>query len=102
MAIEKQDKVADEDAPERAAGYLEYLGEEPHGTAFLTTHTLPKGDGLWKRNKLTANKDIVWERDPNGPAVGQKGNRFLVPIEDLPSGALEVLEKLPQYRRVSE
>jgi hypothetical protein len=82
--------------------YIEYLGEEPHGTAFLTAHTLPKGDQLWKRSGLKVTKDVTWERDPYGPGIGQKGNRMLVAVEDLPDGTAEVLEKLPMYKRVND
>lgn len=93
----------EESAPETTeVEYIEYLGEEPHGTAFLSSHTLPRGDGLWKRNKLDVRKDVTWERDPYGPGIGQEGNRMLVRVDDLPAGTAEVLEKLPQYRRVSE
>jgi len=81
--------------------YMEYLGEEPHGVAFLTSHTLPKGDGLWKQNKLTVTKDIVWEADPSGPAIGQKGRRMLVPLADLPDGVAKVLDKTPGFKRVT-
>lgn len=95
--------LAEESAPEATeVEYIEYLGEEPFGTAFLTSHTLPRGDGLWKRNKLDVRKDVTWERDPYGPAIGQPGNRMLVRVDDLPAGTAEVLEKLPTYRRVSE
>jgi hypothetical protein len=96
---EEQAAAADENTK---VEYIEYLGEEPYGTAFLHTHTLPRGDGLWKRAKITANKDVTWERDPYGPGIGQKGNRMLVRVEDLPTGAAEALEALPQYKRVSE
>lgn len=96
------EELRQEAEAENNQGYIEFLGEEPHGTAFLTTHTLPRGDGLWKRNKLTVNKDIVWERDPMGPAIGQPGSRMLVPISDLPDGTLEILEKTPGYKRVNE
>lgn len=85
-----------------AREFIEYTGEEPHGTAFLTSHTLTKGDALWKRNKLTVTKDVTWERDPLGPGIGQKGNRMLVDVEDLPDGVAEVLAKTPGYKRVSE
>lgn len=95
--------MADEKAVATAPNrdYIEYTGEEPYGTAFLSSHTIPKGDALWKRNGLQVTKDVTWERDPNGPAIGSKGNRFLVPLEDLPDGAAAVLDKLPNYKRVT-
>jgi hypothetical protein len=83
-------------------GYIEYLGEEPHGTAFLRSHSIPKNDPVWKRNRVEDAKAVAWERDPTGPGVGQKGNRMLVPIEDLTPAMVAVLEKLPGYKRVSE
>jgi hypothetical protein len=98
MADEKTNEVAD-DATKRE--YIQYMGEEPHGTAFLTTHTIPKGDGLWKRNGVTLTKDVVWERDPLGPSVGQKGNQMLVAVEDLDPNVVRVLEKTPGYKRIS-
>lgn len=85
-----------------ADDFIEYLGEEPHGTAFLTSHTLPKGDPLWKRNNVDDAKAATWERDPMGPPVGQKGNRFLVRTSDLSPAQVAVLEKTPSYKRVSE
>lgn len=86
--------------------FIEYVGDPNNaatvGTEFLTSHTIPKGDPLWKRAGVTVNKDITWERDPLGPAVGNKGNRFLVPVEDMPEGTAAVLEKTPGFKRVSE
>lgn len=93
----------DEKAPQpETVDYIEYLGEEPHGTAFLTSFTIPRGDALWKRNKVTVTKDVTWERDPLGAGIGQKGNRMLVRVEDLPDGTAAVLEKTPGFKRVSE
>jgi hypothetical protein len=85
-----------------SADFIEYAGEEPHGTAFLTTHTIPKGDPLWKRNKVSPSKDLVWERDPMGAAIGQKGNRMLLSTDGIAPEVLAVLEKTPGYKRVSE
>lgn len=82
--------------------FIEYLGEEPYGVTFLTSHTLPRGDGLWKRAGVTVNRDLTWERDPNLASIGHKGNRMLLPVEGLPDGAAEALEKLPQYKRVTD
>lgn len=85
--------------------YIEYLGERgegQYGTDFLTSHTLPKGDGVWKRLRVTPpSKDLVWERDPFGPGHGQKGNRFLVPVEDLTPEIAAGLEKVPGFRKVN-
>lgn len=84
--------------------YIEYMGDpdSPHGVAFLTSHTLPKGDALWKRNGVQDAKSVTWERDPMGPPVGQKGARMLLPVEDLTPSMVSVLEKTPGYKRVSE
>jgi hypothetical protein len=84
--------------------FIEYLGdpENPTGTAFLSSHTIPKGDGLWKRAKVSVSKDLTWERDPMGPGIGQKGNRMLLATSDVPPEALAVLEKTPGFKRVSE
>lgn len=89
-------------AEESKAGYIEYVGEEPNGTSFLTAHTLPRTDALWKRHGVQNAKEVKWERDPMGPAIGQKGNRFLVPVADLDPAQLAVLEKTPGYKRVSD
>lgn len=106
MATTDNDKVEAEAAEAEEAPatreYLEYVGDDPFGIQFLNSHTIPRGDMLWRRNQLTVNKDITWERDPTLAGIGQKGNRMLVPVEDLPKGAAEVLEKLPQYKRVNE
>lgn len=98
VEFEEQQAASDANAERE---YIEWLGEEPYGTDFIHSHTLPRGDGLWKRAGLKVNKDVTWERDPFGPAVGQPGNRFLVPVEDLPNGVAEVLEKVPGYKRVT-
>jgi hypothetical protein len=82
--------------------YDEYMGEEQYGTSFLQSHTIPKGDPLWKRNGVDDAKAVTWERDPQGPGVGQKGNRFLVRAADLTPAMISVLEKTPGYKRVSE
>ncbi len=97
--IEAEPELVEEPA---SGDFIEYLGEQPHGTAFLTSHTLPRGEALWKRNGVEVKKDLTWERDPLGPPVGQKGNRMLLPVQDLPEGVAEVLEKTPGYKRVSE
>ena len=100
--VNKADKVAAADTRE----YIEYLGDPENkattGTDFLSSYTIPKGDPLWKRAGVTVTKDVTWERDPMGPPVGHKGNRFLVAVEDLPEGTAEVLEKVPGFKRVNE
>ena len=106
-AREEADRIDSEESAELqeqepTTDYIEYLGEAPHGVAFLTSHTLPRGDGLWKRNKLQVTKDVTWERDPLAAEIGQKGNRMLVRVDDLPEGTAAILEKTPGYRRVSE
>lgn len=98
-AAETEELREESEAPRE---YIQYLGEQPHGTDFLTSHTLPRGDGLWKRAKITVTKDLTWERDPMGPGVGQRGNRMLLPVEDLPEGVAAVLEKTPGYKRVTD
>jgi hypothetical protein len=90
-------------APEESAGFMEYLGDEVHGTNFLSSHTIPKGDHLWKRAGVDApKKDLVWERDPYGPAIGQKGNRLLIPLTDLTEDQAKALERVPGFKRVAE
>jgi hypothetical protein len=96
------ERVEDDAPVAETVDYIEYLGEEPHGVDFLTSFTLPRGDALWKRNKLNVTKEVTWERDPLGPGIGQKGSRMLVRVDDLPTGAAAVLEKTPGFKRVSE
>lgn len=99
---DEQPQVDEEPEPaNNAQEYIEYTGEEPYGTAFLTSHTLPRGDGVWKRAGVKMTKDVVWERDPYGPGIGQKGNRMLVPVSDLSPEAVAALEKIPGYKRVT-
>ena len=93
--LTEESKTSDND-------FIEYLGEEPHGTALLSSHSIPKGDPLWKRTGVEDAKAVTWERDPMGPAVGQKGNRFLVRTSDLSAAQVAVLEKTPGFKRVSE
>lgn len=101
--------ATNETATDKAAStqdYIEYLGDpqdpNAHGVTFLTSHEIPKTDPLWKRNRVEDVKAVKWERDPMGPPIGQKGNRFLVPIEDVTPAMVAVLEKTPGYRRVTE
>jgi hypothetical protein len=102
LLMAETNKAKENAADTNTTEYVEYLGEAPYGVTFLTAHTLPKGDALWKRNGVEATKDVVWERDPMGPPVGQKGSRMLVKTEDLPDGAKAVLEKTPGYKIVNE
>lgn len=91
-----------EKAAAATTDYIEYMGEEPYGTAFLSSHTILRTDDLWKRNKVEDAKDVVWTRDPSGPGIGQQGSRMLVRVEDLTPGMVRVLEKTSGYKRVSE
>lgn len=102
--IDTEEAEAAQQEAESRTEFIEFLGDpnNAHGVAFLTAHTLPRGDGLWKRAGLTVNKDVTWERDPQGPPIGHKGARFLLPVSDLPEGVAEVLERTPGYKRVSE
>lgn len=86
---------------EEYSDFVEYLGEAPYGVDFLASHTLPRGDILWRRNKIDMDRDLVWERDVTIPN-GQPGNRMLLPTEGIPDAALDKLLEQPQYRRVSE
>jgi hypothetical protein len=96
------EKVAAEATDEqKPREYLEYLGEEPYGTDFLGSHTITKGDALWKRYGVKPTKDVVWERDPLGPGHGKPGNRMLLAVEDIQPDVVPVLEKLPNVKRVT-
>ena len=95
--------VAEEANAPSTHEYIEYLGEEPHGTAFLTSHTIPKGDTVWARLKVAKpSKDLVWSRDEFGPAIGQKGNRMLLDTEGLSPELVTALAKVPGYKVVNE
>lgn len=94
--------MAETDKGSGKAEFIEYAGDPTHGTSFLQTHTIPKGDPVWKRNGVEMTKDLVWERDPYGPGVGQKGAKMRLAVSDVPPEALAVLEKTPGYKRVSE
>ena len=104
MTAPKEPTASDKQAA--TTDYIEYLGDpnDPgkHGVAFLTSHSIPKSDGLWTRNKVEDAKTVTWERDPLGPGVGQKGARMLVRVEDMTPSMAAVLEKTPGYKRVSE
>jgi hypothetical protein len=103
MAIESK-QVAEEAAP-ATREYIEYLGdpESPHGTAFLTAHTIPKGDSVWERLKIDKpTKDLVWKRDEFGPKIGQKGNRMLLDTEGLDPAIVQGVVKMPGYKVVNE
>ena len=47
--------------------YIEYLGDPdgPHGTAFLTSHTIPKGDTVWARLKVAKELGADYVIDVN-------------------------------------
>lgn len=81
------------------AEYIEYTGEEPHGNAFLSSHTVTKGDPLWKRTGVEIPADLVWERDPSAP-IGTK-TQMRVETKGLPPEAVAALVKLPGYKRVT-
>ena len=91
MADETKVKAAEQPAAETHE-YIEYLGdpENKHGTAFLGSHTITKGDP-------------VWERDPLGPAMGFKGNRMLLSTDGMdPALVTALTEKVPGYKLVNE
>ncbi len=93
--------AAEETTAEQPREYLEYMGEEPYGVDFLSSHTIPKGDPLWKRYGVKATKDVTWERDPLGPGHGQPGNRMLLAVEDIAPELVPVLERMPNVKRVT-
>jgi hypothetical protein len=102
--VVKAEPVAEDSAPETNE-YIEYLGEEdnPHGTAFLTTHTIPRGDSVWGRLKVDKpTKDLTWTRDEFGPKIGQKGSRMLLDTEGLDPKLVQALAKVPGYKVVNE
>jgi hypothetical protein len=101
MADQKETRATAAEAP--ATEFIEYTGDGgPQGTTFLASHTIPRGDALWKRNGVTATKDVVWERSPDGPGVGFGKGVFRVPVSDLEPEQVAVLEKTPGFKRVSE
>lgn len=104
MATEDQvAEEANEQEQPQAREFLEYTGEEPHGTSFLTSHTIPKGDPVWKRLGVKPTKDLVWERDPLGPGIGQKGNRMLLSTEGMDPELVAVIDdRFPNINRVTD
>jgi hypothetical protein len=85
--------------------FIEYLGDpdNPYGTAFLASHTLPKNDTVWDRLRVDKpGKDLVWNRDEFGPAIGNKGNRLLLSTEGLDPALVQGLAKVPGYKVVNE
>lgn len=100
----EQPVEATEATPVETNEWIEYLGEpdSPHGTAFLSSHTIPKGDPVWKRLGVKPTKDLVWERDPLGPGHGFKGNRMLLSTEGLDQSLVEAVAKIPGFKVVNE
>lgn len=97
--------VAEESAPEPTNEWIEYEGDpdNPKGIDFLHSHTIPKGDPVWKRLGVKPTKDLVWERDPLGKPIGFKGNRLLLPTEGLdPSVVTALVENVPGFKAVNE
>jgi hypothetical protein len=105
MASTSEPTVAEQPATETHE-YIEYLGEtdSKHGVAFLQSHTIPKGDPVWERLRVDKpSKDLVWERDPLGPAMGFKGNRMLLSTDGMDRALVTALtEKVPGYKLVNE
>lgn len=88
--------MADNKAAEE---YVEYAGDPEHGTAFLASHTITKGDALWKRNGVEVDRDLVWERDPSVP-VGKK-SPMRISTKDLSADAIKALTGLPGFKVVT-
>lgn len=104
-AAESADLLGETEVAEESTAreYIEFLGDpdNPLGTAFLNSHTMEKGDPAWKRLGVKPTKDLTWERDPFGPAIGFKGNRLLLPVEDIDPAVATALEKVPGFKRVT-
>jgi hypothetical protein len=97
-----EEPVAEESAPETHE-YIEYMGEEPHGTAFLTAHTIPKSDPVWGRLRVSKpTKDLVWTRDEFGPPIGNKGNRMLLSTDGMTPELVTAVAKIPGFKVVNE
>lgn len=99
-----EEPVAEQSAPETNE-YIEYLGDpdSPHGTAFLSSHTLPKNDTVWERLRVDKpSKDLVWNRDEFGPGIGRKGNRMLLSTEGLSPELVKAIAKVPGFKVVNE
>jgi hypothetical protein len=86
--------------PAATKEFVEYAGDPQYGTAFLTSHTITKGDPLWKRNGVEVDRDLVWERDPSVP-VGHK-SKMRLSTEGLSADAVKALVSLPEFKLVSE
>lgn len=107
MANTTEDKVkAAEQPAAETHEYIEYLGDptNTHGTAFLHSHSIPKGDPVWERLRVDKpTKDLTWERDPLGPGMGFKGGRMLLSTDGMDPALVKALtEKVPGYKLVNE
>lgn len=106
MADETKVKAAEQPAAETKSEFIEYLGDpdSTHGVQFLHSHTIPKGDPVWQRLGVDKpTKDLEWERDPLGKAIGFKGNRLLLSTEGMDRALVTALtEKVPGYKLVNE
>lgn len=103
MATTESTAEATEVPADKTNEYLEYLGEEPHGTAFLTSHTLPKNDPVWGRLRVDKpSKDLVWNRDEFGPPIGNRGNRMLLSTEGMSPELVTAVAKIPGFKVVNE
>lgn len=90
-----------EQQPAEVTQWVEYTGPEPHGNTFLTSHTITTKDPMWERERVAPpEEDLVWTRDPNGPAVGWPGNRMLLPADDLSDGVVNALLKVQGFQLV--
>jgi hypothetical protein len=104
MATTEETAEATEVTTDNNNEWIEYTGDpdSQHGTAFLHSHTIPKGDPVWKRLGVKPTKDLVWERDPLGPAIGSKGNRMLLSTEGLDRALVDAVAKIPGFKVVNE
>ena len=73
--------------------YIEFVGQQPYGTEFTTSHTVSRKDLKDAYDIDLGTKEVVWTKGRNG--------RFLVKASDMSPEAVEVLENDPMFKRVT-
>jgi hypothetical protein len=76
--------------------YIEFVGQEPYGTEFISEHTVTRRQ-LRDAWDVAIPKDLKWTKTQGGPNAG----RMLVPVSDMTPEAAEGFEKDPMFKRVS-
>jgi hypothetical protein len=86
----------DQEAQPSEQEYIEFVGQEPHGTEFHSEHTVTRKQ-LRDAWGVETSKDLRWTKAAGGPNKG----RMLVPVSDMSEAAAQGFENDPMFRKVT-